>query len=88
MLIIAELVTYYAKRSNAFSFGQCDTNWYSFTLFVELLPVELFLVAFYLIPRHFFLPAHEFGRSLNDLHLNHDVSVPILVDQETPREVY
>jgi hypothetical protein len=80
ILILIELVIYFAKRSAQFNFGECESNWFSFTLCVELLPIELFLVAFWFIPRHFFLPVKEINRQINDLHLTSDISTPILND--------
>ena len=79
---MSELVTFWATDSGLFAFDACRSDWFSFTMLVELLPVELLLVAFWYIPRHFFLPVKEINRSINDLHLTTDLSVPILADHE------
>jgi hypothetical protein len=83
ILIFAELITYFAKSSEAFRFGTCGSDWSSLTLFVELFPVELFLVAFWYIPRHFYLSVKEINRSINDLHLANDINAPILAESES-----
>lgn len=96
LLILVEFCLYFLNKNWftlnetwMFEFGSCTSTWYSFALFVELLPIQLLLIAFWYIPRRFLMSIHEINSHSSFISISSELQTsPLLEDRIVEREEF